>query len=145
MRYEILLEQQGRPETGDWYGFDWPHAQEDARDAVRRHIHEKLFSDERPYHDVATVLEYEPGADGPSGSFYVYADKNRFVSTHAIHIDGRVIPVRKDEDSLYTREEWDNAVGADWTLTESGDVLFQGRVPVCESYQLVKRPEDDAK
>jgi len=65
-----------------------------------------------------------------------------FNATHIItihHTSGdkatEHVPVMESEGSLYTREEWASEVAADWTLSDNGDVLFQGGVPAVREYR----------
>lgn len=69
-------------------------------------------------------------------------------ATHSIGVtnhDGSSdrILVRLDPDAhgdgpLYTREEWDSGLPADWELVD-GEARFQGGVPSwCRSYSIIK-------
>jgi hypothetical protein len=53
-------------------------------------------------------------------------------ATHALHWHGRTIDVRREEGHdlgfiLYTLEEWDDVLTADWEQRSDGAITFQGR------------------
>jgi hypothetical protein len=50
---------------------------------------------------------------------------------------GRSIAVALDDGSLYTRSEWENYEGADWTLDAECGLLFQGTVRDGYSYRSI--------
>ena len=60
-------------------------------------------------------------------------------ATHQITIEtGRmrnrkVIEVRLVDGVAYTQQEWESESPADWEVVD-GEWLFQGSMPVCESY-----------
>lgn len=70
-----------------------------------------------------------------------------FTTTHIItvtdHTGTQRIPVMECEGALFTREEWDAAVSADWSLDDDRGVLFQGSsvYPWTEvKFERIERP-----
>lgn len=68
-------------------------------------------------------------------------ERATFAASHEITHDGERTLVMLDDGSLYTREEWERAEAADWTLDARG-LLFQGQVPPGESSFRVLRDDE---
>lgn len=55
-------------------------------------------------------------------------ETNPFSPTHAITFaNGDVLKVQLVDGVAYTREEWNSYSHADWTVSDEGEWLFQGR------------------
>lgn len=66
-----------------------------------------------------------------------------FQATNIIVFDDVETDVMNVEGALYTKEEWENGDKADWELVD-GALLFQGAVPICKSFRIQKKNQEEA-